>query len=367
MDMNSEIVIDGAHGEGGGQILRSSLALSLVTQRPIRIVNIRAGRSRPGLARQHLTAVTAATDISRAQVTGAAIGSRELIFSPGPVSCGEYTFRVGTAGSTTLVLQTVLPALLLASGPSTLILEGGTHNPWAPPFDFLAAAYLPLINRMGPQVAVELERPGFYPAGGGRFRVQITPATHLAGFDLLERGDITSRQARVMIARLPLHIAQRELDTIRRRLDWSTEECTVEEVSSLGPGNVILIRLDSAQITELFCSFGREGVKAEIVAQEAVKEVRDYLKANVPVGPYLADQLLLPLGISAWKSPPAEPNVPQRAAGFQRGGTFRTESLTGHSTTHAELLRQFLGISVEIAPETAHTCRVQIGPGAAGD
>ena len=159
------LTIDGSFGEGGGQILRTALALSLVTGKPFRIDNIRAGRKNPGLLRQHLTAVNAATEISHAEVTGAVIGSRELTFAPGSVESGDYAFAVGTAGSTTLVLQTVLPALLIANGKSQLILEGGTHNPFAPPFDFLEQAFLPLVNRMGPRVTAELERPGLLSGG----------------------------------------------------------------------------------------------------------------------------------------------------------------------------------------------------------
>ena len=159
------LTIDGSFGEGGGQIIRSSLALSLVTGKPITIHNIRAGRKKPGLMQQHLTAVKAATRISAAETKGVAIGSSCLSFVPGPIASGEYSFRVGTAGSTTLVLQTVLPALLLACGDSTLRLEGGTHNPLALPYD-LATAYVPCSNRMGPQIGVKLERHGFYPAGG---------------------------------------------------------------------------------------------------------------------------------------------------------------------------------------------------------
>src|SRR5262245_57066518 len=170
---SSILTIDGSHGEGGGQILRSSLALSMVTGTPFRIENIRAKRKKPGLMRQHLTAVNAARQVSSAGVDGAAIGSTELVFHPGTVRPGDYQFAVGTAGSTTLVLQTVLPALLCAGGSSRLSFEGGTHNPFAPPFDFLERAFLPLMNRMGPKVAATLERPGFYPAGGGRFTVTI--------------------------------------------------------------------------------------------------------------------------------------------------------------------------------------------------
>src|SRR5437867_958993 len=162
------LLIDGSQGEGGGQILRTALGLSLVTGTPIRIEKIRAGRAKPGLLRQHLTAVNAATAIGAVDVEGATLGSQELTFRPGTVKPGEYRFAVGTAGSTGLVLQTVLPPLLTAPGPSTLTLEGGTHNPTAPPFDFLARAFLPLISRMGPSATARLERPGFYPAGGGQ-------------------------------------------------------------------------------------------------------------------------------------------------------------------------------------------------------
>src|SRR5512147_1952671 len=149
--------IDGARGEGGGQILRSSLALSLVTGTPFRIVNIRAGRKRPGLMRQHLTAVQAAVEVGQARVGGSDVGSRDLTFEPKTIRAGDYRFSVGTAGSATLVLQTVFPALALAKGPSTVTVEGGTHNPMAPPFDFLARVFLPLVGRMGPRATAVLE------------------------------------------------------------------------------------------------------------------------------------------------------------------------------------------------------------------
>ncbi len=139
------IRIDGSFGEGGGQILRTALSLSLVTGRPIQIDNIRAGRERPGLLRQHLTAVLAAAEIGQAQVEGAVLGSTSIGFVPGPVKAGEYRFAVGSAGSGTLVFQTVLPALMLATGPSRLVIEGGTHNDAAPPFPFLERAFLPLV------------------------------------------------------------------------------------------------------------------------------------------------------------------------------------------------------------------------------
>jgi RNA 3'-terminal phosphate cyclase (ATP) len=214
------LTIDGSQGEGGGQILRSALALSLVTGRPFRIFHLRAGRARPGLLRQHLCAVRAAAEIGGAVVTGADLGSSELVFEPHTVRSGSYTFAVGSAGSATLVFQTVLPALMLAEETSTLELEGGTHNPAAPPYDFIARAFLPLLGQMGPRVSVTLERPGFYPAGGGRFVATIEPTLKLTPIDLEERGALLSRSASATVAALPRRIAERELARLAERLDW---------------------------------------------------------------------------------------------------------------------------------------------------
>ena len=343
-----QLHIDGSQGEGGGQIVRSSLALALVTGRPIVIENIRAGREKPGLMRQHLTAVRAAAEIGTAEVEGDAIGSRSLSFKPQTIQAGEYTFAVGTAGSATLVLQTVLPALLIADGPSKITLEGGTHNPWAPPFDFLTKAFFPLVNRMGPRVSAQLERHGFYPAGGGRFTVTIEPAESLAGFDLLERGDDADRRVTALVACLPARIGQREVDTIAAKTNWPPHAFHVDEITdSAGPGNVLMIEIASQHVTEIFTGFGRHGVKAEHIAEQVLKEVREYQAAGVPVGRYLADQLLLPLGIAAW----------------QTGGRsqFRTLPLSRHSTTHIEILKQFLGCEIEC--ETGdHACIVSISP-----
>jgi RNA 3'-terminal phosphate cyclase (ATP) len=203
------ITIDGSFGEGGGQILRTSLALSLVTGHAFRIQNIRAGRAKPGLLRQHLTAVQAAVEVGDAAVDGATLGSKELVFKPGKVRAGDYRFAVGTAGSATLVLQTILPALIIGKEPSRLTLEGGTHNPHAPPFDFLDRAFLPLLNRTGPQVSMKLERIGFYPAGGGRFTVEIIPTDKLKGLDLRERGESKGRSARAIFSNLSAGVANR--------------------------------------------------------------------------------------------------------------------------------------------------------------
>ena len=321
------ITIDGSIGEGGGQVLRTSLALSLVTGQPFRITNIRAGRKQPGLLRQHLTAVRAATEASGARVKGDVIGSRDLVFEPGAVRPGEYEFAVGTAGSATLVLQTVLPALMTAAGPSRLVLKGGTHNPWAPPFDFLEKALLPLLGRMGPQVAVRLVRPGFYPAGGGEFTVDIRPAPHLAPLELLERGEVTGRRARAMLARLPDHIAERELNVVRAKLGWPAETLAVERVEeSLGPGNVVVIEVECEHVTEVFTGFGELKRRAESVAAKAVDEARRWLAAGVAVGEHLADQLLVPLAMA--------------------GGRFRTLKPSRHTETSIAVIEQFVGAKI---------------------
>jgi len=341
------LTIDGSMGEGGGQILRTSLALSLVTGTAFRIEKVRAGRERPGLLRQHLTAVQAAAGIGQAEVQGDALGSRELVFRPGGILPGSHSFSVGTAGSTTLVLQTVLPALLVGTAPATLVLEGGTHNPGAPPFDFLEKAFLPLVNRLGPRVAVTLERAGFYPAGGGRFTVRVEPAPALGRLDLLERGEPLARRARAAVANLPIQIAQRELAVIGRKLSFDPGDLEAVEVrGSQGPGNIVTIEIASANVTEVFTGFGERGVRAEAVAEGVVQEARRYLAAGVPVGPHLADQLLIPLALAG-------------------GGSFRTVAPTRHFTTNAEVIRLFTGARVKVTPlgGDAHLVEVE-RPGA---
>lgn len=281
------ITIDGSFGEGGGQILRTSLGLSLVTGQPFRIENIRSGRKKPGLMRQHLTAANAAAEIGDADISGASIGSGALTFTPKGVRPGPHRFSVGTAGSCTLVLQTVLPALLTAGGESCLILEGGTHNPFAPPFDFLESAFLPLLERMGAHVVAKLARPGFYPAGGGRVEVKVSPAGQLEPIELLERGELRRCSARAIVSRLPEKIAERELRSVQKRLSLRDDCIDVQSVHSNGPGNVVVVEVEHDHVTEVFTSFGQKGVSAEAVGREVASAAAGYLDARAPVGEHL--------------------------------------------------------------------------------
>ena len=328
--MKELLVIDGSHGEGGGQILRSSLALSLATGTPFRLVNIRAGRAKPGLMRQHLTAVQAAAAIGAAQVEGAAVGAREIVFYPGAVKGGHYTFAIGTAGSATLVLQTILPALLTAKERSTVVLEGGTHNPFAPPFDYLQRVFLPVLGRMGAHITISLERYGFYPAGGGKFTVEIEPVECLQPLHIPERGRALRRTVRSVVAHLSADIARRELRIVKAKFPWPEESFVVEEASnSRGPGNILFIELEHEHITEVVTAFGEQGVPAETVGAEAAKLARQYLASSAPVGVCLADQILLPFAMAG-------------------EGSFRSLPLSRHALTNIDIIRRFLPVQIEV-------------------
>jgi RNA 3'-terminal phosphate cyclase (ATP) len=337
------VEIDGAQGEGGGQVLRSSLALSLCTGTPLRMGNIRARRRKPGLLRQHLTAVRAAVEIGGAKVEGDALGSTELLFEPGPARAGDYRFAIGTAGSATLVLETVLWPLLLAPGRSRLVLEGGTHNPLAPPFDFVARSLVPLLREMGAVVEVTLERAGFYPAGGGRMTVEIEGGRPLRPLVRLERGPLVRTGARALIAGLPVSIARRELEVVHERLGWSRRELEVERIEAHGPGNVLMLELEHGGGTTVIAAFGEKGVRAEDVAARAVEEAQRFVAAEVPVDEHLADQLLVPLALAG-------------------GGSFSTVEPSLHTRTNAEIVQRWLPMDIAFTDEGGGAHRVEVRP-----
>jgi RNA 3'-terminal phosphate cyclase (ATP) len=321
--------IDGSHGEGGGQIVRSSLALSALTGTPVRIEKIRAGRAKPGLQRQHLVAVQAAAQVCGGTLIGAELGSREITFTPQSPQAGSYNFDIGSAGSTTLVLQTILPILLRAKAPSVVTIRGGTHNGMAPPVEFLQECFLPVLHRCGIDATIDLHRHGFYPAGGGAITATIHPWQNPTPLDLLERGKFLDRHTEILLANLPFHIAERESQAVKHGLHWSQDEVRCRSVDAHGPGNAALARLRFANITSVFTAYGEMRKSAETVGQELVRQVRHYLDTEAPVCEHLADQLLLPLAMGA-------------------GGQFRTVKPSLHTQTNATIINTFLGERVSL-------------------
>jgi RNA 3'-terminal phosphate cyclase (ATP) len=328
--------IDGSEGEGGGQVLRTALGLSLVSGRPFRIDGIRSKRSKPGLQRQHLCAVHAAAAVSGAEVEGAELGSLQLSFRPGALRAGDWRFAVGSAGSAMLVLQTVLPGLLQAPGPSTLHLTGGTHNPMAPTFEFAQLAWAPLLARMGAELELRLLRHGFAPGGGGIVTVRITPAK-LKPLELLERGKPGAWRARALLSQLPDEIGRRELEELLARFGRTRlrlEDTWLDRVQADGAGNTLQLELPATSVCEVVTAFGERGRRAEQIASAVATEAMAFASANVPVGQYLADQLLVPLALAG-------------------GGAFATVAPTLHSTTNSALIERFLPVGFAMREETA--------------
>lgn len=319
------ITIDGSEGEGGGQVLRYSAALSLLTGEPFTIRNIRAGRAKPGLMRQHVTALEAACAIGGAECSGLTVGASELTFRPGSVTPGEYHFAVGTAGSTGLVLQTVLVPLMLVDAPSRLVIEGGTHAMAAPPFEFLQKTLLPVLERMGPKLSITLERHGFYPRGGGRIVVDIDPKP-LRPIECVTRGEFKAGKVEALVAGIPFDIADRELKAARKVLaDWPDEAfAPVQLPADNGPGNALLMEAEFEHVTEVMSGFGKLGVPAERLAKTAAKRMAGYLSSQAFAGPYLQDQLLLPFAMAG-------------------GGVFTTVKLSEHTRTAVRLIERFSG------------------------
>lgn len=339
------IQINGAYGEGGGQIFRSAITLSMCTGQAVVIKNIRAGRRKPGLMRQHLAALVAAQTICSAKVEGAYLGSTCVEFSPGKIKAGQYDFSIGSAGSTVLLVQTILPALAMVGEASTVHVQGGTHNSMAPSVDYMRLVLLPLLRHMGMDVVCEFERYGFYPNGGGSWLL------HIGGWSprclsLMRRGEPTERAAHVLISNLPRHIAERELLRVTKRLNVPLDVSAIDEVSSSGPGNLLSLRFQFANVTELFEVSGALGVSAEQVAGRAVKQANRYLSQSAPVAEYLADQLLIPMVLA-------------------RGGEFLSMPLSAHAHTNIWLIEQMLGNSLIRLSESAEGSLVSVSEGLA--
>lgn len=334
--MRLPVEIDGSRGEGGGQILRTSLALSVITGRKLRMYNIRAGRKKPGLQRQHLACVEAAAQLCRATTNRLEVGASELVFTPGTEWPGEIAIDIGTAGSVMLVVQTVLPVALALGKPLHARITGGTHNPMAPPFEFVDRVFAPHLRTMGGDLTLTLERPGFLPGGGGVVDVTVAGGTKLRPIELLEAGRVIARSATAICASLPRHVGEREIAVAQERLDHP--KTTILEFPKAGPQNVFMVEVELASgVRELVTSQGRKGYPAEDVADDALDELEDFLEAGVPVGEHLADQLLLPLALAG-------------------GGKFRTLGpLSLHATTNIDTINEFLDIPIRVEPVAGTT------------
>ena len=329
--------IDGSMGEGGGQVLRTALTLSMCLKQPIAVSNIRAGRKKPGLLRQHLAALKAAAEISDAELEGAELGSTEIGFIPGVVRSGSYEFKIGSAGSTTLLAQTIIPALGLLKEQSKLTVHGGTHNGMAPSVEFVELALAPLLKRAGLTVNSHLLRYGFYPNGGGTWRAKVEPWSNARFVELAVRGKPVSREAVATISNLQSHVGERELERVAKKMSWPSEELALKEVTAPGPGNLLSLRCAYENITEVFESVGSIGLSAERVAGRAIRDAKRYMQSEHAVGEYLADQLLLPLVLGA-------------------GGVFTTGPLSSHCRTNMLLINQMLGADYfEVTEEMTDT------------
>jgi RNA 3'-terminal phosphate cyclase (ATP) len=340
--MAERLEIDGSAGEGGGQVLRTSLALSVITGRPIQLRRIRAGRPKPGLAPQHLTSVMAAAKLCDAELGGATLRSTELSFAPRTVAqSGTYTFDVasirrgGSAGATTLVLQTVLVPLALAPGPSELILKGGTHVPWSPPFEFVDHVFLPALRRAGLRAESRLEAWGFYPRGGGRINVRIAgggAAGRPPPLRLGQGGESRHIRGCAVACNLPAHVAQRIRDratNVLRQAGYRSEIVPRLE-RGVGPGAALFLLSESGHSAAGFSSLGEPGKPSEAVADEACRALLAHDATGAAVDPHLADQLLLPLALAAGAS------------------EFSTSLITQHLLTNAQVIQQFVPARIQI-------------------
>lgn len=329
------LTIDGSTGEGGGQILRSSLALSAITQQPLHLKNIRAQRSKPGLHAQHLCSVRAAAQVSNATVTGDELHSQDITFQPQAIIGGYHECDIGTAGSCSLVLQTILPMFLHARCQADIRIHGGTHNPWSPSLDFIQYCFIPLLRSMGADIELTVEKVGFYPRGGGCIHL-IIDATHCEKpLSLLQRGAHTSLHSIITSHNVPEHIGEREMAVLAARLALHhSEQQHFHAEDTESEGNFVSVIIESEHITECCGQPAKRGIPAERVANNVCNDVKKYLKASAPVGEYLADQLLLPMLVA-------------------NGGTFLASCASLHSTTNAAVITQFCGEKVTFTENDA--------------
>lgn len=321
--------------------MRTALTLSMITGRAFRVTNIRANRPKPGLMRQHLVAVQAAAAVCGATLSDVAVGASALEFVPGEIKGGEYKFAIGTAGSCTLVLQTLLPALLYADTPSLVRISGGTNNPLAPPAQFLQRAYGKVLAEMGAVIDLQLHRIGFYPAGGGELSAHVQPCAALKPLHLIARGERVNAYAESFIAGVPLNVARRELECVGVAMGWGEDQLRVRGLpNEQGPGNALLMTLEYENVTEVISAIGEKSLRAEAVAKKAVQEARAYIASRAAVGEHLADQIMLPMALAG-------------------EGSFTTNRVSMHAVTNAAVIALFLPVQVVFEEKSGvATCTV---------
>jgi RNA 3'-terminal phosphate cyclase (ATP) len=349
------VEIDGSYGEGGGQILRTALSLSLILRRPFRMTNIRKNRKNPGLRPQHLTAVRAAALLSGASVEGDSEGSLTLSFRPGEVRAGDYLFDIGTAGSTGLLAQTLLPPLAISGvidpslgvidpslgaidpslKESTLTLKGGTHVPWSPPFHYISEVFLPMLGRLGIDIRASLESCGFYPKGGGKIRFAIRPAGVLRPGEFTRRGRVLRIKGLSAVANLPMSIAERQRRSVLEGLGQLGDipvDIELMEVPAFGQGTFVFLSAASEGSMAGFSSLGARGKRAETVGEEAARELLDYYRSGACLEPHMADQIVLYLSLARGPS------------------RFTTSAITPHLRTNLWVIEKFVPLRYGLDP-----------------
>ncbi len=340
------IQIDGSFGEGGGQILRTALALAAILKRPVHIKNIRGGRKKPGLSPQHLAAVRALAQITSARVEGDEPGSRLLHFEPRQLQPGEYSLDVGTAGSTSLVLQALIPGLLFSGGPSQVTVTGGTHVAWSPCFHYLKHVFGPAVRDMGADARFEIERWGWYPKGGGKVGVSISPVERLAALDRTLRGGLQDIRVLSAVSNLPTSIGKRQQDQALKRLakkGHNVGQVQLVEAPSLSAGTAVFIVAEFENAVAGFTSLGKRGKPAERVADEACSSFFKFMAAEAGVDDHLADQLVLYMALAEGSS------------------SFVAESITEHLLTNIWVIEQFLPVTFNVDKKTRNVSVQGVG------
>jgi RNA 3'-phosphate cyclase len=344
-DEKSLIEMDGSYGEGGGQILRTALALSAILKKPFTLHHIRSKRKNPGLQAQHLKAVEALERITEAHTEDVKFESQKITFIPQKILPGDYQFEVRTAGSITLLLQAIFPPLCLAQETSKLTLAGGTHVPWSPPFHYFSEVLLPTLKWIGVSAEAAIEKWGFYPRGGGKIRLKINPVHELTPISLVQRGSLKKIQGLSAISNLPKHVAERQKDQalkrIQEELKMDAEINVFYDVPSNGPGSFLFLFTEYEKTLAGFSSLGTRGKPAERVADEAVDALKNYIQSDGCIDPYLADQLVPFLALAKGNS------------------SFTATRITEHLLTNLWVIQHFLDVKISIWGEKGKEGRVE--------